>query len=76
MTPLARILVLIAGVAAVVGVVAIGFIAALVALTSDDPLDVFAIPLLAFAVVVVVATLLLMAVIAQGVKSLREGPEE
>ena len=55
-------------------VVALG-VATVIGLTSDDPLSIFAIPLLAFGVIVVVGILLVFSVIAQGVKNLREPVE-
>jgi hypothetical protein len=76
MTRLAKILVSMAGVVAVVGVAAIGLVAVLAVLQSDDGLDFFAVPLVAFAVVIVVGTLVVLGVIAQGVKTLRERPED
>jgi hypothetical protein len=71
---MAKLLVVIGGVTVVAGVVALG-VATVIGLTSDDPLSIFAIPLLAFGVIVVVGILLVFAVIAQGVKNLREPVE-
>jgi hypothetical protein len=71
---MAKLLVAIGGVTAVVGVVALGAVT-VIGLTSDDPLSIFAIPLLAFGVILVVGILLVFAVIAQGVKNLREPVE-
>jgi len=69
---MAKLLVVIGGVAAVGGVFALGGAVTVIALTSDDPLDILAIPILAFGVIAVVGILLVFAVIAQGVKNLRE----
>jgi hypothetical protein len=68
---MAKVLIVIGGVTALVGVVALGAVT-VIGLTSDDALNIFAIPLLAFGVIVVVGILLIFAVIAQGVKNLRE----
>ena len=68
---MAKLLVVIGGVTAFVGIVALGAVP-VIGLTSDDPLSIFAIPLLAFGVIGVVGTLLVFAVIAQGVRNLRE----
>ena len=68
---MAKLLVVIGGVTAFVGIVALGAVT-VIGLTSDDPLSIFAIPLLAFGVIGVVGILLVFAVIAQGVRNLRE----
>ena len=68
---MAKLLAVMGGVTALVGVVALVAVT-VVGLTSDDPLSIFAIPLLAFGVIVVVGILLVFAVIAQGVRNLRE----
>jgi hypothetical protein len=68
---MAKVLIVIGGVTALVGVVALGAVT-VIGLTSDDALNIFAIPLLAFGVIVVVGILLIFAVIARGVKNLRE----
>ena len=71
MSSMAKLLAVMGGVTALVGVVALVAVT-VVGLTSDDPLSIFAIPLLAFGVIVVVGILLVFAVIAQGVRNLRE----
>jgi len=71
---MAKLLAVMGGVTALVGVVAPGAVI-VIGLTSDDPLSIFAIPLLAFGVIVVVGILLVFAVIAQGVRTLREPVE-
>jgi len=70
-SPLAKLLALIGGVTALVGVIALAVVA-VVGLASNDPLSIFAIPILAFGVIVIVGLVLVLAVIAQGVRNLRE----
>jgi hypothetical protein len=74
-SPLAKFLAVVGVLAALVGVVGVAVVVVL-ALTSDDPLSVFAVPIVAFGVMVVVAAIFLFAVMAQGVSNLRRGPEE
>ena len=71
MSPLAKLLALIGGVTALVGVIALAVVA-VVGLASDDALSIFAIPILAFGIIVIVGLVLVLAVIAQGVRNLRE----
>ena len=71
MSPLAKLLALIGGVTALLGVIALAVVA-VVGLASDDPLSIFAIPILAFGVIVIVGLVLVLAVIAQGARNLRE----
>jgi len=70
-SPLAKLLALIGGVTALVGVIALAVVA-VVGLASNDPLSIFAIPILAFGVIVIVGLVLVLAVIAQAVRNLRE----
>jgi hypothetical protein len=70
-SPLAKLLALIGGVTALLGVIALAVVA-VVGLASDDPLSIFAIPILAFGVIVIVGLVLVLAVIAQGARNLRE----
>ena len=68
---MAKLFAVIGGVTALVGVLALAVVA-LVGLASDDPLSILAIPILAFGVIVIVGLVLVLAVIAQGVRNLRE----
>jgi hypothetical protein len=71
-SPLARFL---AVVVALLGLVAVVVVFVL-ALTSDDPLNILAIPVVALGAVGLVAAVLLFGVMAQGVRNLRREPDE
>lgn len=76
MSPVAKTLALVAAAIALVGVVAIAVVTAVAVVASDDGLDFLAIPILAIGIVLVIATLLVFAVIFQGIRSLREEADE
>ena len=71
MSPVAKALALVAAAIALVGVVALAVVT-VAAVFGDDPLGFFAIPILLAGVVLVIATLLVFAVILQGIRNLRD----
>jgi TRAP-type C4-dicarboxylate transport system permease small subunit len=75
MSPIAKVLALVAGAVALVGAIGLVVIT-IAAVTGDDPLTVFAIPILAVGIVLVIATLLVFAVILQGIRNLRRDPND
>jgi TRAP-type C4-dicarboxylate transport system permease small subunit len=75
MSPVAKALALVAAAVALVGVVAIAVVTVAV-VRGDDPLGVLAIPILLVGFVLAIGTLLVFAVIFQGIRNLRDEPED